>query len=301
MLTAEQQDLRESGIGASECAAACGLSKYEQTFDLYRKKTGEADPVELNRDILFGQFMESGGIRYWEALRETPVEYPLPTVRHPKYPYMLATPDAKIGPRRGLEFKTMDFFRFRQLEMHGIAEVIPEYLLQVQHQMECMDWDSIVIAIMVGKDLHDVEVERNERLQSVIVEREGVFWDHVERRVPPEIDFSRGDSLRCVQALYPEVTNDLVVTLSDDASAQWKEYEALGKTIKDANERRDSIKARVLAEIGDNYAGLLSGSEKMLRRKWVEPTSYTVERKGYFDFRAVKYDGSTILGESETD
>lgn len=294
-LTTEQIELRRTGVGASEAAAACGLSKYQQTVELFLRKTGQVEDEEQSRDLLFGNFMEAGGVRYWEALRETPVEYPMQTVRHPQYPFMLSTPDGRIGPKRGLEFKTMDFFRFKMVERDGIANVIPEYVLQCQQQMACMDWDTVVIAIMVGKDLHDIEVERNDRLISLIAEREAIFWDHVQRGVAPNVDFSQEGALRAVQALHPDVKTGDVVQLDEETSVLWEAYSNAGKEIGELNKKRDGWKAAVLAKIGDNYAGLLANGQKMIRRKLIERKGHYVEPCEYIDARLVNYDGSRTV------
>lgn len=297
-LTPEQHEMRRSGVGASEAASACGLG-YQQTVELWLLKTGQAEPDDLsrNRDVLFGQHMEAGGIAYWSALRETPVTYPMPTVRHPEHSFIFATPDAQISERRGLQFKTMDFWRFKLLQELGVAEVIPEVVLQVQQEMLVMDWDSDVITILVGKDLHDIEVERNERLQSLIVERESLFWDHVQRRVPPPVDFSRDGALRCVQALHPKIKTGDVVRLSEEAAAFWEAYEKAGRTARELlDKKRPAWKASVLGEIGDHYGGLLPDG-RLVRRKTIEKKAYTVAATEYLDVRAVKYDGENIIEE----
>lgn len=295
MLTDEQLELRQTGIGASEIAAACGLSPWQQTAELYLRKIGQADPQEETRDILFGRFMEAGGIAYWSALRGIDVRYPLPTVRHKEYPFLLATGDAQIGEKHGLEFKTMDWFRWKRVEEDGIADAAPEYVFQSQAQMLVMGWEQVTIACLVGKDLYDVPVERNERLQKLIIERASTFWSHVERREPPPIDFSREDALRCVQCMYRDVTDDRAVRLSAEACTAWSQYEALGRAAREAESERKKLKARVLAEIGEHHAGLLEDGLRMVRRRRVEGYSYTAERKPYMDVRAVRYHGEAVV------
>lgn len=288
MLSEEQLHMRMTGIGASEAAAACGMSPWKQTVELYLQKIGEAKPIEENRDLMFGRFMEAGGISYWSAMRGIDVKYPLPTIRHPEYPFILATGDAQIDAGHGLEFKTMEWWRWRQMAEAGIEDVAPEYVMQAQHQMLVMGWEKVTLAVLVGKDLHDVPVGRNDRLQKMIVDRESTFWrDHVEKRIPPDVDFSREDALRCVQALYPQCGEE-TVQLSDASCEAWVEYESIGQAIRDQEAQRKALKARVLAEIGENYAGVLSDGTRMIRRKWVDGSTYTVERDGFYDVRAVK-------------
>jgi predicted phage-related endonuclease len=305
-LTAEQLELRRTGVGASEAAAACGFSKWQQTVELYLAKTGEVQQSEdeVNEDLLFGEYMEASGVRLWSRLRQRPVEHPLPTVRHPENPILIATGDASLSPTEGLEFKTMDFFRYRKLLAEGIESVAPEYLFQCQQQMLVLGWSKVTLAIMVGKKFHDYEVEANPRLQRIIIERTRVFWDHVERREPPDINFSMEGALRAVQALYPEVKNGAVVPLDDESNVMWEAYRAAGQQIKELEKKQEGYKAAVLSRIGENYAGLLTNGNTMIRRKVVKRKGYTVLPNEFVECREVKYDGSPLLAlmsDSETE
>ena len=286
---------RSSGVGASEAAAACGLSKYDQTVELYLRKIGEAPAVETTEEMLFGTCIEAGGIRFFSELNNIPVRYPLPTVRHPEHPFVLATPDFEITPEEGGEFKSMSWQLARQVDQYGLAEVCPQYILQAQQQMAVMGWKVVRLVALVERKLREWPIERNDRLINMMIEREAVFWDHVTRRVPPDIDFSKAGALKAVQALYPEVANGTVIALSEDAGAAWEGYESLGKQIKELDEERDKCKAFVLAEIGENYAGLLPDGGRMIRRKQNPECAVSYTRKPYIDVRAVKYDGSPVF------
>ena len=286
---------RSTGIGASESGIACGMSKYEQAVELYQTKIGEAEPKDETELMLFGKCIEAGGIRFWSVLNETPVTYPLPTKRHPLHSFMFATPDAQIAERRGLQFKSMDYSVAKAIDAHGLSEAVPWYVLQCQHEMAVYDWDEVLLVALVGRKLREWPIERNDRLINTMIEREAVFWDHVTRRIPPDIDFSKAGALKAVQALYPEVANGVVIALSEDAGAAWEAYETLGKQVKELDEERDKCKAFVLAEIGENYAGVLPDRSRMIRRKQQPECAVSYTRKAYIDARAVKYDGTRIF------
>lgn len=287
---------RSTGIGASEAAVACGLSPYQQAVELYLRKIGEAPDVETTEAMLFGTCIEAGGIRFWSELNKTPVTYPLPTKRHPVHQFMFATPDAQIAVRKGLQFKSMDFSVAKKIDEHGLAETVPQYVLQCQHEMAVYEWDVVLLVALVGRKLREWPIERNDRLINTMIEREAVFWDHVQRRIPPDIDFSKAGALKAVQALYPEVANSGVIRLSDDAAAAWEAYEKLGQQKTAIDKERDGYKAFVLNEIGVNAGGLLPDGGRMVRRKLTQRKGYTVEPSEYIDVRAVKYDGSDIVG-----
>lgn len=287
---------RSSGIGASEAAVACGLSPYQQAVELYQRKIGAAPDVQTTEAMLFGTCIEAGGIRFFSELNNIPVRYPLPTVRHPEHPFVLATPDFEISPEEGGEFKSMGWQLAKQVDQYGLAEVCPQYIIQAQQQMACMGWQVVRLVALVERKLREYPIERNERLINLMIERESVFWDHVQRRVPPDIDFSRSGALKAVQALYPDVSTSLVVRLSDDAAAAWEAYENLGKQSQEIAKQREGYKAFVLNEIGENCGGILPDGARMVRRKVTARKGYTVEPCEFIDVRAVKYDGSAIVG-----
>lgn len=287
---------RKSGIGASEAAAACGLSPYQQTAELYLRKVGDAPDVETTEAMLFGTCIEAGGIRFFSELNNIPVRYPMPTVRHPEHVFMLATPDAEITAEEGLEFKSMGWQIAKQVDQYGLAEICPQYILQAQQQMACMGWQCVRLVALVERKLKEWPIERNDRLISTMIERESVFWDHVQRRIVPDIDFSKAGALRAVQALYPEVATGAVVRLDEDAQAAWEAYEKLGKQATEIDDQRKGYKAFVLNSIGENYGGLLQDA-RMVRRKVTNRKGFTVEPTSYIDVRAVKYDGAPVIGE----
>jgi putative phage-type endonuclease len=285
---------RSSGIGASEAAAACGLSPYQQTAELYLRKVGEAPDIETTEAMLFGTCIEAGGIRFFSELNNIPVKYPMPTVRHPEHAFMLATPDAEITSDEGLEFKSMGWQLARQVEQYGLADICPQYVLQAQQQMACMGWQVVRLVALVERTLKEWPIERNERLINTMIEREGVFWDHVQRRICPDIDFTKAGALRAVEALYPEIKTGAVVRFDEDANAAAEAYEKLGKQASEIKDQRDQYKAFCLNTIGENYGGLMSDG-RMMRRKEITRKGYVVEPSTYIDVRIAKYDGSKVL------
>lgn len=295
MLTQEQLELRKTGVGGSQSAAGCGMSPWQQSVELYLEKIGEADEKEITEAMLIGQYREAGDMALWSALRGKQVRYPLETKRHPDHPFILATGDAEIADGEGLEFKNMNSYRYRNLLKMGFENVAPEYVFQAQQQMMVYGWRKVTVAILVDMKVYDHEIEANPRLQRIIVERLRVFWDYVERREPPPVDFSRAGALRAVQALYPDVKNDgAVIRLSEDANSAWEAYESCKREEKAAESKAEGYRAFALAAVGDNYAGLLSDG-RMLRRKLIQKKAYSVAETEYWDFRAVKFDGSDIV------
>lgn len=292
----EWHAIRATGIGASEAAAACGLSKWEQTIELYLRKRGEAPPKDETRAMVIGTEVEQSICRIWSRLNGQTPRYPLATVRHPEFPFILATPDAELSVEEGLEFKAMGSYRARQVEKYGLAEIIPEYVCQAQQQMAVMGWKVVRLVALVDMEIHEWPIERNERLINVLIGRETVFWDHVQRGVPPDLDFNKAGALRAVQALYPEIHEGAIVRLDSEASEAWRRIRERNAINRENDNLNELDKARVLSRIGSNYAGVLDDGSAMIRRKKIAATRISYERKEYVDVREVKYKGEPIRG-----
>lgn len=293
-LTPEQIEIRSTGVGGSEAPAACGLSPYEQTVELYLRKIGEAPPKDETEEMLFGTCIEHGGIEFWSKLNGIPVKHPMPIVRHKDYPFILATPDGEISESEGLEFKSMNWRIAKQIDEYGLAEICPQYVIQAQQQMAVLGWSCVRLVALVERKVREWPIERNDRLIRLMIDRESVFWDHVQRRVPPDVDFSKAGALRAVQSLYPSVKSGAVIALDEDATVAWEAYEAAGKKIGELKAKQEGLKAFVLSQIGNNFAGVLSTGKRMIRRQLTRRKGYTVEPTEFIDVRAVNYSGQPI-------
>lgn len=306
-LTPEQVEIRSTGVGGSEAPAACGLSPYEQTVELYLRKIGEAPPKDETEEMLFGTCIEHGGIEFWSKLNGIPVKHPMPISRHPEHPFILATPDGEISAEEGLEFKSMNWRIAKQIDQYGLAEICPQYVIQAQQQMSVLGWKCVRLVALVERKLREWPIERNDRLIRLMIEKQSVFWDHVQRRIPPDVDFTKAGALRAVQSLYHDINPGVVIQLDEDATVMWEAYEVAGRQIGELKDKQEGLKAAVLAQIGNNYAGVLTSGDRMIRRQLTKRKGYTVEPSEYWDVRAVNYKGQPIselpalLPETESD
>jgi hypothetical protein len=77
------------------------------------------------------------------------------------------------------------------------------------------------------------------------------------------------------------------VELPADIAERWAEYEKIGRQIKTLEELRESLKADVVAALGDANRGLL-GDGRELVVSVVERAGYVVQPKSYASLRARK-------------
>lgn len=287
--TDEWYAARKTGIGASEIAAAAGLSRYSTPFEVYLRKRGELPEFAGNAATRLGNKLEPIVVEeFVEATGIAVAQYPMPMLRHPIYDYVLATPDALLVSDELLEIKTTNW---RIAKEYGDEEsdFIPqEHLCQAQMQLAVTGLQVCRFGVLVdGRELKTFVVERNESLIDSLIGAATDLWARIIDGNPPEPTWSHSSTIDVLKDLYRNIDAGKVIALSDDARAAWLKYEELGQQAKAIADQRDAEKARVLAEIGDANAGDLADG-RCVRRAVIEKAPYTVTPKPYVDVRAVK-------------
>lgn len=286
---------RKTGIGASESAAAAGLSPHTTPFEIYCRKRGELPEIDETDAMWFGSQVQPVIAAGFE--RETGIkvlESPLGLFRHPEHEFMLASPDALLHPNDGGEWKSTDPFYARTLGVKA-GEALPaacvDWHCQAQQQMAVCGWNKVWFGVLIGRKVVPFEVERNDRLIGGLVAAERELWERIQNGDPPDLDFAHRSALGLVKDLYGEV-HDTCIELSAEVSDDWLRYEDIGRQIRDLEKARKVSQVRVLQAIGDNGSGLLFDGERVVKRIAIAETeiaAYT--RKAYVMMRSVKFDG----------
>lgn len=189
MLSAQEIEIRKTGIGASEIGAVAGLSPYAGPLDVYLRKAGLVDDV-TSEAAEWGHALEPlVADRY---ARETGATLrPVSTMRHPREPWILATPD-RIAEKGGeewlVEVKTASIRVAHRWGEPYTDEVPEEYLAQVTWQMLVTGHRRADVALLIGgQEFRIYSVPYDEELAAALVETGRRFWlDHVIAQVPPE-------------------------------------------------------------------------------------------------------------------
>ena len=262
---------RLKGIGGSDAAAVCGLSRYSSALDVWLQKTGRKPATPDNEAMAWGRLLEP--VVRAEFARRTGL-----TVKECPYilqsrenPFMLANVDGivveKDGTKSVLEIKTTGSFTTAK----DIEDGLPvEWFCQVQHYMTVTGLPKAYVVVLIGGNkLQWQVVERDEETIQTIVALEHHFWnEYVLKDVPPPVDANSGDALAL---LYPTSTEASVVlpTEADELVAQYLE-------IKKAE---DELKA-AKAETENKLKALLKEAES-----GIAPNGYTVAWKSYSQSR----------------
>lgn len=183
-LTPEQIEVRKTGIGGSEAAAACGISPWKTPLTLYLEKREEIPPFEGNEATRWGHLLEPVVRQEYANRTGRIVRMPSDTFRHPEHSFMLCHPDGVTDCRRLYEGKTARYDY--DWGPDGSDRVPEDYMLQVQHNMLVMGLEVADIAVLIGgSDFRCYEIPADRELQEMLVEAEAELWDRIVRGDPP--------------------------------------------------------------------------------------------------------------------
>ena len=201
MLTNEQQNIRRSGIGASEIGAIAGLSRWASPMDVWLRKTGRDTPRETTamrrgtqlEPVVLSIYADETG----ETVTAPGALWPNGgTLRHPEHPIVLATPDGVVcrdgAPAWLVEAKTARAHMGREWGPSETGAAPDVYVAQVTWQMACAGLPRADIAVLIGGDeFRRYPVAYDAELFAMLLECAEQFWrDHVETDTPPAIDGS---------------------------------------------------------------------------------------------------------------
>lgn len=261
----EWLEWRKKGIGGSDVAAICGLSRYRSPLAVYLDKIGEIPPVEDNPKMAAGRRLEPLIADWFKEETGMRVMQQHSIFQHEEHPFMLANIDRwVIGQNAGLEIKNTSEYN-RSNWFNGNTETIPtEYMLQANHYMTILGADRWYVAVLIGGwDFQWRVIERDENLIRNLITIEKTFWEeNVVKKIPPDvtaqdadlIDYmhpqSNGTSMEISEAYY-----DLIKRLVDTKAA-----------LKSAEIDHEDAKNKVKQLIGDNELAYWQG-EKLVSWK----------------------------------
>lgn len=295
MLSAEQIKTRDSGVGGSDAAAALGLSRRTTALELYLEKRGEVPRQEIaaNDEVIWwGRALEPIVRQKYAETTGRVVLLPPDTLRHPAYGFMLAHVDGIIQDEaRGYEGKTA--FHSTGWGEEGTDQIPREYLLQVHHYLTVTQFEVWDVAVLIGRRFQIYEVAADREMSEMLIAGEAEFMRRVREGDPPPLDYDHPTARDVVKKLYPG-TNGARLVASESAIAWREQIEREAATAKAALATVESLKARLLDEMGE--AALLAFPDaKCYRRQQISRAGYSVEPAEYIDFRLIN-DGKGLPG-----
>lgn len=260
---------RSTGIGGSDVSAILGMSRWSSPLDVWREKTGRAQPQRRTWAMARGTALEPLLLE-WLTDNAGIAVHKVPMQRSVSRPWMLGSLDGVGSDLSVVEAKTTSWWLRDEWEGEQVADHAE---LQSQWYMAVTGLASAwVIAAISDDDPVIRPVTRDDALIEQMVAACERFW----------VDNVLGDREPTATAIdLPALTArpadpGTVYLGGDNTDEQLRLYQKLGTKIREFQQMRDDVKAELLQEIGD--AGIVVvGGEVAATRKTFDKPGYVVE------------------------
>ncbi len=242
--TPEWLAARENGIGASQGAAAIGLDPWQSMIGLWAEKLGLVPPAAENVAMQIGTELEPLIARLYTDATGVKVRRANNLRQHSTHAFMLASLDRRAG-RKPIELKFSA--RATGYGEPGTDEVPDHVLVQVLHQLAVLDEDEADVVLLrpgaAGVAIYPIR--RDAEAEASIIEREAVFWDHVQSRTEPPVDGSEA-TRQTLNALYQR-RDDLVIDEPESIAGTLDTLRTARQAIGKAEAERAILEAQIKA------------------------------------------------------
>ena len=252
-------DVRKQGIGASDAAAAVGISPYQSPLELWLIKTGrdsdmpKPNPDDESSPMYWGNILEPIVAQHYTKRTGNKVRKVNAVLQHPDTDkhWMLANLDYTVTHNSDvqiLECKTAGEWGAKHWR-----DGVPEYVqCQVQHQLAVTGKQAADVCVLLcGQEIKIYRIERDEALIEKLIALERQFWHCVETDTPPPVDGS-DSSGRALKYLYPNDSGDVLDLTEDSHLCQvFTDLLAARDTIAQAQQREDLYKQTLQEKMGE--------------------------------------------------
>lgn len=245
-------ELRRTGIGGSDCAAALGMSKWQSQLGLWLDKLGQGKPVEETESMYWGTVMEPVLLKEFgkrTGLDAQPCPFMFQSV---EYPWMIADLDGIVKEKDGstsiIELKTANAFA-----VNDWANGVPvQYYLQVQHYMATVDLDKTYLCVLLGGNEFQIhEIARDQDTIDNIIALEYEFWQHVANKTQPDADSQSAEALA---QLYP-VADNTSIMLPEESDKLIQDYLNIKMLEDDLKKQKAELENKLKALLGKAECG----------------------------------------------
>ena len=248
-------DYRKQGIGGSDAAVVCGVSRYKSPVELWMEKTGQLPAQEAGEAAYWGHQLEELVRTEFTKRTGIEVEHRMELLRSDEHPFMQANLDGTgVHPELGpciFEAKTASAFKAGEWE-DGIPD---EYFLQVQHYMAVTGYKGTYIAALIGGNTFRWKfISRDEGLIAMLVQLEADFWQHVQNEPPPPLDGSNA-SARFLAERFPNSMSNSRIELPNQAEHLIHQYDEASQQIKLLTERKQEAENLLKEMLGSHETG----------------------------------------------
>lgn len=241
---------RTLGIGGSDAAAACGVSPWKTTRDLYEEKTGDAAAKKEGDNWVakeIGKRLEELVIQIFKKRTGLQPYSVRKMFRHPLYPFMLADVDYFVeinGDIFAVECKTSFSFRMDEWEDGGIPR---HYELQGRHYMAVVNVKGIIFLCLHGNSEDTFlmrRLDRDLKQEEELIEQETWFWNCVLERKPPAYTEQAPLVLKSIREQF-EIRESKQIDLPQELAAHFENYLGLKNKKAELDARTKQIEEQM--------------------------------------------------------
>lgn len=264
---------RRKRLGATDVSAILGINPYKTAYEVWLDKLDRLEGWEGNAATDLGNMLEPAILdeaeRRWGQLERQMVVH---DINSP----IAATLDGwLVDQEQVVEVKTAGLTNeFAELGHWGeeYSDEIPQwYLIQMQVQLMCTESElGRMLALISGRGLVTYQVDRDDEVGTVIRQKCTDWWEQhiVKEKEPSKDNLPSIDVLKRIKREPNSVT-----TFYSPMLEVVEDWEVAKQDAKHASGRLDAIKARLIAELGQNEAAMLPDGRML--------TFLETERKGY--------------------
>ncbi len=250
-------EVRKSGIGSSDAAAAVGLNPYKSQLELWMEKTGrdaglpKPDPNDDTSPMFWGTLLEAFVAAHYTKKSGNRIRKVNAVLQHPEHSWMLANLDREVTGATDVQI-----LECKTAGMNGARlwrDGVPEYVqVQVLHQLAVTGKQAADVAVLVcGNEFRIYRIERNEAAIARLIDLEANFWNYVESDTAPPADGS-DSAATALQALYPQDDGE-TLDLSDDAGmcAAFADLISVRASMAEQSELEAKLKQTIQQRMGN--------------------------------------------------
>lgn len=258
-------------IGSGDIAAIVGIDPHKGRMAAWARIRGYVDSRD-NEVMSIGREMEEPLVRL-AAKKFNWGEYKrAPTMFHPKYEHLRATPDWAIESQEAwAETKWVSpFMQDHWQETEGLV-VPPNYVVQCQFQMEVTEVERVLVTTIIGGSVVVLPVNRDREFGEALVEIANKFWrDYVVNDIPPNMPDGSELWSQYLASRWPRVMRPELVPAGAEDEALMQEMKAAAAQKKEA-ETRYRRATQLLSERIKDAKGMQGEVGKVL---WIERGAY---------------------------
>jgi len=243
-LSQQQIEVRATGLGGSDAAAAVGLSRWKSRYQLWLEKTGHAEPFTGNDATHWGNMLEPIVRQEYANRTGLSIITPGETLKHPDFPFVLANIDGIVPDDRIVECKTGR--PSNDWGEPGTSEIPEEYVLQVQHYLMVTQLPRADVPVLLGgNDFRIYHIEADGETQALLLQGEREFWELVQRNEPPEPETPED-----IRRRWPK-SQDKPRIASGEIAAELQHLLIINRAHKENEERIERMKADIQKYLGE--------------------------------------------------